>query len=216
MRETKMEAEEEGSPGIFREWRLLGVISATLVVLALVVLMLDPGVEGLRRVIRLTARTSLVLFCMAFVASSAWRMFPNGWTCWQLQNRRYIGLGFAASHGIHAVAIASFAALDPVGFHAASMGNPVPGGIAYAFIILMSATSFDRSAAWIGRRTWKILHAAGMYYLFISFVIAFGKRIPQSAGYVIPLVVLGCALALRVAAAMKAKQRSGVDAGLVR
>ena len=197
MRETKMEAEEEGSPGIFREWRLLGVISATLVVLALVVLMLDPGVEGLRRVIRLTARTSLVLFCMAFVASSAWRMFPNGWTCWQLQNRRYIGLGFAASHGIHAVAIASF-------------------GIAYAFIILMSATSFDRSAAWIGRRTWKILHAAGMYYLFISFVIAFGKRIPQSAGYVIPLVVLGCALALRVAAAMKAKQRSGVDAGLVR
>ena len=57
-------------------------------------------------VIRFTARTSLLLFCLAFSAAALARLWPNAWTRWQRRNRRYLGVTFAASHGIHAVAIA--------------------------------------------------------------------------------------------------------------
>ena len=55
---------------------------------------------------------------------------------------------FAASHGIHAIAIAAFAMMDPAGYAAAtSLASYIFGGIGYAFIIAMTATSFDRTAA---------------------------------------------------------------------
>jgi hypothetical protein len=191
-------------PAFLQKWRLLGLIGAVLSLMALAALALDPSVDGVRQVIRLTARTSLLLFCMAFIASAAWKRFPNGWTRWQRQNRRYLGLGFAVSHGIHAAAIISYAVLDPERFHMASgMGSIISGGTAYVFIVLMSLTSFDRSAAWIGPRAWKILHTAGVYYLWISFMITFGKRIPMSPLYILPLIVLVAALAVRLWPACK-------------
>ena len=70
-------------------------------------------VEGVRMVIRFTARTSLLLFCLAFSAAALARLWPNAWTRWQRRNRRYLGVTFAASHAIHAVAIAAFAVMDP-------------------------------------------------------------------------------------------------------
>ena len=42
------------------------------------------------------------------------------------------------------------------------------------------------------------MHLAGLYFLWVSFLITFGKRIPVSAGYVLPLTVLLAALALRL------------------
>ena len=103
-------------------------------------------------------------------------------TRWQLANRRQIGLGFAVSHTIHAAAIAGFAWLDPLGFHAATgPGNFVSGGLAYVFIVLMAATSFDGAVRWLGARRWRLLHLAGLYFVWISFLITFGKRIPISA-----------------------------------
>src|ERR1700690_2830330 len=72
--------------------------------------------EGVRMVIRFTARTSLLLFCLAFSAAALARLRPNAWTKWQRRNRRYLGVSFAASHGLHAVAIAIFARVDPAGF----------------------------------------------------------------------------------------------------
>ena len=66
-------------------------------------------VDGVRMVIRFTARTSLLFFCLAFSAAALARLWPNAWTRWQRRNRRYLGVTFAASHGIHAVAIAAFA-----------------------------------------------------------------------------------------------------------
>ncbi len=186
-------------PNLLHKWRLLALISAVLALMALAVLALDPGVDGVRRVIRATARTSLLLFCMTFLATAAWNRFPNAWTGWQRRNRRYLGLGFAVSHGIHAAAILLFAVLDPERFHMASgTGNIISGGIAYVFIVLMSLTSFNRTAAWIGPRAWNILHTSGAYYVWISFMITFGKRIPMSPLYILPLILLMAVLALRL------------------
>ena len=196
-------------------WPLLALTSSLLLALAIAILAAMPGVDGVRMLIRATARTSLLFFLPAFVAGAAWRLWPTAFTGWLRTNRRYLGLSFAVSHGIHALAIYALMQVDPVLF--AQLTNPVTyvtGGLAYAFIIMMSATSFDRSAAWIGPRAWRLLHSAGIYYLWISFIFAFGKRIAQGPFYWFVLAVLVCALVLRLVAGVKeARLRRGASAG---
>ena len=187
------------SRGWMQGWPLLGTLTAGLLLMTAVVWTLSPDAEGIRQLIRATARSSFVLFLMAFTASAAARRCPASFTRWQLANRRQIGLGFAVSHAIHAAAIAGFAWSDPSGFAAAtSPGNFVSGGLAYVFIVLMAATSFDGAVRWLGARRWRLLHLAGLYFLWVSFLITFGKRIPVSSGYVLPVVVLLAALTLRL------------------
>jgi DMSO/TMAO reductase YedYZ heme-binding membrane subunit len=178
---------------------LLATLTVGLLVMAAATLVAEPDVQGWRLLIRLTARSSFVLFLLAFTASAAARLWPGRVTRWQLANRRQIGLGFAVSHTIHAAAIAGYARIDPAGFHAAtSPGNFVTGGVAYLFIVLMAATSFDGAVRWLGARRWRLLHLAGLYFLWISFLVTFGKRIPMSGLYLVPVVVLLSALALRL------------------
>lgn len=176
-------------------WRLLAALTLSLIVLSLwIAAMRQFEVEGVRMVIRFTARSSLVLFCLAFSAAALARLWPNGWTRWQRRNRRYLGLSFAASHAIHAVAIVVFARMDPAGFaEATSAASYIFGGIGYAVIIAMSATSFDRAAALIGPRAWRALHLVGGYYLWFQFVVSFGKRVPAMplyAAFLIPLLIV--------------------------
>ena len=85
--------------------------------------------------IRFTARSSLVLFCLAFGAAALARLWPNAWTRWLRRNRRALGVSFAASHGLHAAAIVGFAAMDQAGFAAAtSPASYVFGGLGYALL----------------------------------------------------------------------------------
>ena len=148
-------------------------------------------VDGVRMVIRFTARTSLLFFCLAFSAAALARLWPNAWTRWQRRNRRYLGVTFAASHGLHAIAIGCFAVMDPAGYAAAtSAASYIFGGIGYAFIIAMAATSFDRTAQAIGPRAWRTLHLIGGYYLLFQFTVAFGKRIPDMPLYALFLIPL--------------------------
>src|SRR5262249_7012024 len=136
----------------FEGWRLLSLLSLSLLALSLwIATMRQFEVEGVRMAIRFTARSSLLLFCLAFGAAAMARLWPNAWTRWQRRNRRYLGLGFAVSHGLHAVAIIVFAKMDPAGFAAAtSAASYLFGGIGYAVIIAMAATSFDRAAELLG------------------------------------------------------------------
>ena len=183
-------------------WRLLAVLTLSLIALSLwIASMRQFEVEGVRMVIRFTARSSLLLFCLAFSAAALARLWPNAWTRWQRRNRRYLGLSFAASHAIHAAAIVVFARMDPAGFmEATSPASYIFGGIGYAAIIAMSATSFDRTAALIGPRAWRTLHLVGGYYLWFQFMVSFGKRVPAMplyAAFLLPLLVV---MALRLIA----------------
>lgn len=188
--------------GWFEGWRLLAVLTLSLVALSLwIASMRQFEVEGVRMVIRFTARSSLMLFCLAFSAAALARLWPNAWTRWQRRNRRYLGLSFAASHAIHAVAIIAFARMDPAGFAVAtSAASYIFGGIGYAVIIAMSATSFDRTAALIGQRAWRMLHLVGGYYLWLQFMISFGKRVPAMPLYAAFLIPLLAVMALRMIA----------------
>jgi len=177
----------------FEGWRLLAVLTLSLVALSLwVASMRQFEVEGVRMVIRFTARSSLLLFCLAFSATALARLRPNVWTHWQRRNRRYLGLSFAASHAIQ---------MDPAGFaEATSPASYIFGGIGYAVIVAMGATSFDRTAAMIGPRAWRTLHLVGGYYLWFQFMVSFGKRVPAMPTYAAFLIPLLIVMALRMIA----------------
>jgi methionine sulfoxide reductase heme-binding subunit len=191
----------------FEGWRLFAVLTLVLAGLSLWIAgMRQFETDGVRMVIRFTARTSLLFFCLAFSAGALARLWPNAWTRWQRRNRRFLGVTFAASHGIHAIAIACFAAMDPAGFMAAtSSASYLFGGIGYAFIIAMIATSFDRTAQAIGPRAFRILHLVGGYYLWFQFMVSFGKRIPGMPLYALFLIPLLLVMALRLIAMASAR-----------
>lgn len=184
----------------FSGWRLTGLLSILLALMALAILILGGmSTDAIRMVIRATARTSLVLFLLAFIAAPVARLWPGDASRWLLRNRRYIGVSFAASHGIHALAIIAFAIRDPALFgEMTSTGTLISGGSAYLFIILMAATSFDRAVIWLGARNWRILHWCGAWYIAISFIVTNAKRTPDMPLYWLPVVLVLAAILLRL------------------
>jgi methionine sulfoxide reductase heme-binding subunit len=197
----------------FEGYRLLSLLTLFLIALCLWLAgMRHFDTEGARMVIRFTARSSLLLFSLAFSAAALRRLWPNGWTRWQLRNRRQFGLAFAASHGLHALALMAFARLDPMAFAAAtSLASYLFGGIGYAVIVAMTVTSFDRSAAALGQRGFRLLHRIGGYYLLVQFGVSFGMRIPGKPNYALFLIPLAATLVLRIAAFMAARVTSSAN-----
>lgn len=160
------------------------------------------GVEGWRAVIRTSAKTSILFFLAAFVASSARVFWRNQATKWLLANRRYVGVSYAASQTVHLLGIVAVARLDPT--FELSATTLIFGGIAYALAYAMAATSSDRAVAALGLRRWRLLHKTGMYWNWAIFVLSYGPRMAmQSAWYAIFVIPLLAAVALRFAARTK-------------
>ncbi|WP_411340860.1 ferric reductase-like transmembrane domain-containing protein [Sphingopyxis sp. J-6] len=179
---------------------LLIVLMAALVVMSALVLSLaGTGVDGIRMLIRATARSSLLLFIAAFTASASVRLWPAPMTRWTIRNRRWIGLGFAFSHLVHLIAI-----LWLFGTHDGQPPPPVTtlvgGGIAYVFIALLAATSFDGAVRKLGARNWKRLHTAGVWYIWLIFMVSYGGRAAVDPFYWPPALLLIAAAGLRIAA----------------
>lgn len=184
-----------------RGWLLVG-LTAVVVSAMVAALMLTSvsEIEGLRSAIRATARSSVALFLLAFTASATWRFWPNAFTRWQRQNRRYLGVSFAVSHFIHLGAILALRERAPAELADIPTMTWVLGGFAYALIAAMTLTSFDRTAQMIGPRAWKTLHTVGVYYVWIVFANSYIGRALMIPEYIpIALLVLA-ALGLRIAA----------------
>lgn len=165
-------------------------------------------VETLRLVIRTTARTSLVLFAMAFSASALATLYPNAWTAWQRRNRRSLGLSFATSHFIHLVALVALARVDnDLFWKLTNPANIVLAGAAYVLLAAMTATSFDGAVKWLGVRRWRLLHLVGGWYIWISFAVSVGKRLPQGPIYwAMMALVLAAALVRLIAMSRRSRK----------
>lgn len=192
-------------------WRLTGLLSLLLLAMSVAFLVGHTDVEGLRLAIRATARTSLVLFAMAFAAAALVELAPNGFTHWQRRNRRYLGVSFAVSHAIHLAALIALARTDAELFW--TLTNPasiVLAGTAYALLAAMTATSFDRTAAWLGARKWRLLHLVGGWYIWISFAVAIGKRLPQGLVYWAMMALVLAVAIVRLVAMSRRSRRARV------
>lgn len=181
-------------------WKICGLAAILLsLISALLFFSEASAVDGLRLAIRATARTSLLLFFLAFTASALAHLWPSSPTRWIRRNRRYIGVSFAISHAIHLAALVALANADPQTFwRLTNVSNIVLAGLAYVFVAAMTATSFDRAVVWLGPQRWRMLHLVGSWYIWISFATAVGKRIPQGPIYWAMFALVALALVLRV------------------
>jgi sulfoxide reductase heme-binding subunit YedZ len=197
-------------------WPIVGWCALTLVSLAAAILALQGvGELGLRAVVRTTAQTSLVLFTAAFSASALYATWPRPSTRWMRHNRRYLGVSFAVSHLIHLIAIIALA----VQLGAQFKLNPatlIGGGVGYVFIAAMTATSFDRTAAWLGPRAWRRLHTTGSYVVWFVFFVSYAPRaVSASAWYAPCVVILLAAIGLRAVVRLR-RRRDSPTASAVR
>lgn len=208
-----MQTQQRTSTSSSRGWYLairlgLGVAAACVPVLVLS----STLVDGTRMVIRLTARTSLLLFVLAFTASSLAKLLPSPTTAWLRANRRYFGVTFAFSHFIHAAAIFALAELDPVLFdRLTTPASFIAGGFGYAVIIAMFVTSFDRVALMVRPDVWRNLHKVGGWFLAAFFVVNFGRRAVVTPQMYWPyLALIFAAIAIRLLAARRKYKASVV------
>jgi hypothetical protein len=180
--------------------RLVGAITLALFVLFFGILALAGTEEsGVRLLTRATVRAAFPLFLLAYVASSARRLWPSDATKWLLRNRRYLGISFGIAMALHLDAIWLLSILLGDSF-----GSPITtvlfGGLAYVFIAAMTLTSFDRTAAWLGPQLWNKLHRAGIHYVGIVFLVQWLGKVTESMLYLPILLAMLGAFAVRFAA----------------
>jgi methionine sulfoxide reductase heme-binding subunit len=207
------------STNAWEGWSIVGTVTLALVLgVTMEAMAAGAPVDGIRGIMRLTARSSFALFALAFTASAAWRFWPNACTRWQLRNRRYLGVSFAVSQTFYLFAIFALARIAPGELAAeANIITWISGGLAYLFIALMTLTSFDSTARQVSPRAWSILHTCGSYYLWGIFASQYLSRAAIIPGYIPVAVGVVAILVLRLAgriskwrARQAATQRGGL------
>jgi len=136
--------------------------------------------EGLRRVIRWTARIDVFM------------------------NRKFFGISFALLHLIHLAFLGLLQLYFHPVFEQAAGISLMAGGLAYFFIVSMLLTSFPFFAKWISSENWRRLHTFGAYWIWLIFMTTTWKAIMEGVYEWIPTgVVLVLVLLLRLWALYK-------------
>lgn len=146
---------------------------------------------------RWTARATLPLFLIAYLASSLLRLWPSAITRALMRRRRQWGLGFALAHFIHLVALS----INVLVFGPSREPETlIGGGLAYVLIFLMAVTSNNLSVKRMGQN-WRRLHSFGIHYVWLIFTISYAGRLFDPDKFVIGALftpVMLAALALRL------------------
>lgn len=163
--------------------------------------------DSLRAVLRYTGRIAFVLLLVVFAARPLQQLFRRPWSAWLLRNRRQLGVAFAGIHMGHLVLIGIRVSQSP-DLELTDILS-LSGAVVYAVILAMLVTSFQRPAQMIGRRSWTLMHTIGIYILFIGFSVSQLPSPPAEyeAANLVLLTLAAAALALRVLAFIRARQR---------
>jgi len=167
--------------------------------------------ESWRLAARWTARVGFPVFILTYCASSLGRLWPSAITRTLWRDRRWWGLGFAASHTVHLYALLWYLKVS-------GEGRPLPvllvAGTGYALLFAMALTSSEAAMRALGKN-WRRLHTLGIHWLWFVFFASYGGRImkPESMTTgVIGFSIAVLALSLRIAAWLKGRNRRAVSA----
>ncbi len=197
----------------FSGWALTRLAVVVLGLLFAIRFVITPGAEeSIRAVVRLTAQTSVVLFSFVFAASSLRVVWRSEFSGWLLRNRRYLGVAFAFSHAIHLIALIALARVSAEFAASVSPVTLIFGGLGFAFIAALAATSNDRAVRSMGLPNWRRLHKTGVYYLWFIFFQSYLPRALSSPVYWIPTGLLLVALGLRIYAWQRSRARVAAPA----
>ncbi len=189
-------------------WRITIGIGVALIALSGAQLAIwGTGEEGLRVLIRSSARSSVLLFALAFSASalrSLWRSEPSRWL---LANRRYLGVSYAFSHAIHLAALVGLGRVSQEFVDSIDAVTVIGGGLVYVFTLAMALTSSDAAVRALGRPRWRALHWAGSWYIWIVFAQSYLPRAVVQPAYGIAAVLVLAVPAMRSAAWFRRRAR---------
>ena len=172
-------------------WQLVGLIMGiTLVTYGITFLKSGFYEDSTRQVIRLSARFSVILFCIAFGANAFHQLIKNSFSWWVFMNRKFFGISFAFNHLIHLFFLFLLQKdFHPV-FDLADTFSLLGGGIAYLFIILMLLTSFSFFKNMISMKNWKRLHTLGGYWIWTVFLTSYFGRVMNEEWFYLPFLIL--------------------------
>lgn len=162
-------------------------------------------VEQWRLAARWTARIGFPLFILTYSASSLGRLWYGDLTREVWRNRRWWGLGFAATHTVHLYALLTF---NSVARHTISTTTLIGGGLAYALLYLMALTSNAAAMRALGKN-WRRLHTLGIHWLWAIFTFSYVGRAMRPETMVegtIGSAIAFAALTLRIAAWRKERK----------
>lgn len=184
-----------------------GAASAALVLLA-VLQGEGTGEQGWLLAARYTARVSALWFLVVFAVSPLSRRLHTALMHGLLRERRGLGLAFCAAHSVHLGAIAGVLRFggerDPL--------TLAGGGLAYLLMFVMAATSNDAAVRTLGGARWRLLHAIGLYYLWLIFFQTYAGSVIGEAPTASHWLIFGslCVLMLwRVAEAVLRRRAQG-------
>ncbi len=164
-------------PTAQRGWGLTLRIAIVLT-LASIALFASSGVseESMRAWVRATARASIALFLMAFVARPLHQLARSAVSSWLLANRRYLGVAAAYAQLLHGISLVwlftAFVKYEP------DLTGLVGGGLGFALYFAMALSSSDAAVAALGKRAWKTLHTVGAYWVWFIFALTNWGNIP--------------------------------------
>lgn len=188
--------------------RLLSLIAlATGAMWLVLALAVSPAEAAAGAVIRWTARTSLVLFVLAYVARPLVQLRPGPETKALLAQRKWLGLGFATSHGLHLAGIVWLASFDFSAFVRSQEPTILVALATFVFLGIMAVTSADSVRRAMPARTWRNLHWTGMQLAWLSFTATYAAAMALHPLYALPTALLLGAAAIRIAAWARGRRR---------
>lgn len=198
------------SRGIW-DWKLVGCILLGAFLLFSGILITEGFTEeGIRLIIRWTARLSVSSFALAFAGSAIHKLVQTSFSFWIFRNRKFFGISFAVLHLTHLFALIALQNFFHPVFVKAAVFSLVAGGGAYLFLILMLLTSFERYRELLTFKQWKLLHTVGGYWIFVVFFSSYFKRVWSGDLSYLPLLsLLIIVLGLRIWHLMHKKTGSG-------
>lgn len=169
-------------------------------------------IEGWQLATRWTSRVGFPLLILAYVARPLTQVWRSDFSIALLQQRKYLGLGFAMSHSVHLAAIIIYLQIS---------GLPAPvltlygGGIGYMWLYAMAFTSNQRAMRAMGK-WWKRLHRLGIHSLWFIYLVSYSGRLFEPENRLLGIATVGILLlvaGIRFAAWVKTRRtRNAVTA----
>jgi methionine sulfoxide reductase heme-binding subunit len=137
-------------------------------------------IEVIRLLLRITARTSFVLFFAAFIARASQLLWPGKYTDWLAQNCGRFLIALGISHTVHLFVIVSLVVSLGEKFRLpAGLHGLLAGIFVYFMIYILALRSFLRAPE---GRFWQIVDSplferCAMYSIWTIFAISFLSRV---------------------------------------
>ena len=208
-------ADEIRAEGVSRGWRLVAAAAfAVCLMTAALLLFYGAGEEGMRSVIRNTARTSFALFVAGFVGPALSALRPARFTRRLADEQPHLFASFAASHLVHAAAIFTLAwQTRGASLEGRDTAVIAAGGLVYLAILAAAAPAFSSAARWLASHPKAgAARTAGLYLVWLTFADSYGGRAARALSYAPFALALLAALAARLLAAVKRRAAAAAAA----